>query len=95
MQDELINNIAKTNNELSIGIFINPALQDDYKDNTKTIINIAPFNFDYGNIYSDYYTNPLYSSYIALYIEYDREGYLNIGSSSTIIRKLLLPLFIL
>lgn len=70
---ELINNIAKMNNELSVGIFINPALQDDYKDNTKTIINIAPFKFDYGNIYSDYYTNPLYSSYIALYIEYDRE----------------------
>lgn len=70
---ELINNIAKMNNELSVGIFINPALQDDYKDNTKTIINIAPFSFDYGNIYSDYYTNPLYSSYIALYIKYDRE----------------------
>lgn len=71
--NELMNNIAKMNNELSVGIFINPALQDDYKDNTKTIINIAPFKFDYGNIYSDYYTNPLYSSYIALYIEYDRE----------------------
>lgn len=71
--NELMNNIAKMNNELSVGIFINPALQDDYKDNTKTIINIAPFSFDYGNIYSDYYTNPLYSSYIALYIEYDRE----------------------
>lgn len=71
--NELMNNIAKINNELSVGIFINPALQDDYKDNTKTIINIAPFSFDYGNIYSDYYTNPLYSSYIALYIEYDRE----------------------
>ena len=71
--DELINNIAKTNNDLSVGIFINPALQNDYKDNTKTIINIAPFSFDYGNIYSDYYTNPLYSSYVALYIEYDRE----------------------
>lgn len=70
---ELMNNIAKINNELSVGIFINPALQDDYKDNTKTIVNIAPFSFDYGNIYSDYYTNPLYSSYIALYIEYDRE----------------------
>lgn len=71
--NELMNNIAKMNNELSVGIFINPTLQNDYKDNTKTIINIAPFNFDYGNIYSDYYTNPLYSSYIALYIEYDRE----------------------
>lgn len=71
--NELIDNIAKMNNELSVGIFINPALQDDYKDNTKTIINIALFGFDYGNIYSDYYTNPLYSSYIALYIEYDRE----------------------
>ncbi len=71
--NELMNNIAKINNELSVGIFINPALQNDYKDNTKTIINIAPFSFDYGNIYSDYYTNPLYSSYVALYIEYDRE----------------------
>lgn len=71
--NELMNNIAKINNELSIGIFINPALQDDYKDNAKTIVNIAPFSFDYGNIYSDYYTNPLYSSYIAIYIEYDRE----------------------
>jgi len=71
--NELMNNIAKINNELSVGIFINPALQEDYKDNTKTIINIAPFSFDYGNSYSDYYTNPLYSSYIALYIEYDRE----------------------
>lgn len=71
--NELMNNIAKINNELSVGIFINPALQDDYKDNTKTIVNIAPFSFDYGNIYSDYYTNPLYSSYVALYIEYDRE----------------------
>lgn len=70
---ELMSNIAKINNELSVGIFINPALQDDYKDNTKTIVNIAPFSFDYGNNYSDYYTNPLYSSYIALYIEYDRE----------------------
>ena len=68
-----MNNIAKINNELSVGIFINPALQDDYKDNTKTIVNIAPFSFDYGNIYSDYYIKPLYSSYIALYIEYDRE----------------------
>ena len=71
--NELMNNIAKINNELSVGIIINPALQNDYKDNTKTIVNIAPFSFDYGNIYSDYYTNPLYSSYIALYIEYDRE----------------------
>lgn len=71
--NELMNNIAKVNNELSVGILINPALQNDYKDNTKTIVNIAPFSFDYGNIYSDYYTNPLYSSYIALYIEYDRE----------------------
>lgn len=71
--NELMSNISKINNELSVGIFINPTLQNDYKDNTKTIINIAPFSFDYGNIYSDYYANPLYSSYIALYIEYDRE----------------------
>lgn len=71
--NELMNNIVKINNELSVGIFINPALQNDYKDNTKTIINIAPFTFDYGNIYSDYYTNPLYSSYVAKYIEYDRK----------------------
>ena len=71
--NELMNNIVKINNELSVGIFINPVLQNDYKDNTKTIINIAPFTFDYGNIYSDYYTNPLYSSYVAKYIEYDRK----------------------
>ena len=71
--NELMNNIVKINNELSVGIFINPALQNDYKDNTKTIINIAPFTFDYGNIYSDYYANPLYSSYVAKYIEYDRK----------------------
>ena len=70
---ELINNIAKINDDLSLGIFINPGLQNDYKDNLKTIVNIAPFTFDYGNIYSDYYTNPLYSSYIAIYIEYDRK----------------------
>ena len=73
--NELINNIVQINDELSLGIFINPGLQNDYKDNTKTIINIAPFTFDYGNIYSDYYTNPLYSSYIAIYIEYDRKTF--------------------
>ena len=71
--DELINNLARINKELSLGIFINSALQNDYKDNTQTIIMIAPFSFDYGNIYSDYYTNPLYSSYVSTYIEFDRE----------------------
>lgn len=71
--DELMNNLAKINQELSLGIFIDFALQNDYKDNTKTIVMIAPFSFDYGNIYSDYYTNPLYSSYVATYIEFDRQ----------------------
>lgn len=71
--DELMNNLAKTDKELSLGIFINSGLQNDYKDNTQTIVMIAPFTFDYGNIYSDYYTNPLYSSYVATYIEFDRE----------------------
>lgn len=71
--DELMNNLAKTDKELSLGIFINSGLQNDYKDNTQTIVMIAPFAFDYRNIYSDYYTNPLYTSYIATYIEFDRE----------------------
>lgn len=71
--NELMNNLAKIDKELSLGIFINSALQNDYKDNTQTIVMVAPFSFDYGNIYSDYYTNPLYSSYVATYIEYDRE----------------------
>ena len=71
--DELMNNLARIDKELSLGIFINSALQNDYKDNTQTIVAIAPFSFDYGNTYSDYYTNPLYSSYVATYIEYDRE----------------------
>lgn len=71
--NELMNNIVKTNNELSLGILINPLIQKDYKDNTKIIVNINPFCFDYGTIYSDYYTNPLYSSYTATYIEYDRK----------------------
>ena len=71
--DDLMNNLAKINKELSLGIFINSALQNDYKDNTQTIVMIAPFSFDYGNVYSDYYTNPLYSSYVATYIEFDRE----------------------
>ena len=71
--DDLMNNLAKINKELSLGIFINSALQNDYKDNTQTIVTIAPFSFDYGNTYSDYYTNPLYSSYVATYIEFDRE----------------------
>ena len=34
---------------------------------------IAPFVFDFGNIYSDYYTNPLYASYASMYVKYDRE----------------------
>ncbi|MGN1351814.1 MAG: M13 family metallopeptidase [Clostridia bacterium] len=71
--DELMNNLARIDKELSLGIFINSALQNDYKDNTQTIVAVAPFSFDYGNIYSDYYTNPLYSSYVATYIEFDRE----------------------
>ncbi len=71
--DDLMNNLAVIDNELSLGIFINSALQYDYKDNTQPIIMIAPFSFDYGNNYSDYYTNPLYSSYVATYIEFDRE----------------------
>lgn len=71
--DELMNNLARIDKELSLGIFINSALQNDYKDNTQTIVAVAPFSFDYGNIYSDYYTNPLYSSYVATYIEYDRK----------------------
>ena len=71
--NELMNNLAKIDKELSLGIFINSALQNDYKDNTQTIVMVAPFSFDYGNIYSDYYTNPLYSSYVATYIEYDRK----------------------
>ena len=71
--DELMSNLARIDKELSLGIFINSALQNDYKDNTQTIVMVAPFSFDYGNIYSDYYTNPLYSSYVATYIEYDRE----------------------
>lgn len=71
--DELMNNLARIDKELSMGIFINSALQNDYKDNTQTIVTIAPFSFDYGNTYSDYYTNPLYSSYVATYIEFDRE----------------------
>lgn len=71
--DELMNNLAKTDKELSLGILINSGLQNDYKDNTQTIVMIAPFAFDYRNIYSDYYTNPLYTSYIATYIEFDRE----------------------
>lgn len=71
--DDLMNNLAVIDNELSLGIFINSTLQYDYKDNTQPIIMIAPFSFDYGNNYSDYYTNPLYSSYVATYIEFDRE----------------------
>ncbi len=71
--NELMNNLARIDKELSLGIFINSALQNDYKDKTQTIVMVAPFSFDYGNIYSDYYTNPLYSSYVATYIEYDRE----------------------
>ena len=79
--DELMNNLAEIDRELSLGIFINSALQNDYKDNTQTIVMIVPFSFDYGNIYSDYYTNPLYSSYVATYIEYDREIFKRYGYS--------------
>ena len=79
--DELMNNLARIDKELSLGIFINSALQNDYKDNTQTIVMIAPFSFDYGNIYSDYYTNPLYSSYVAAYIEFDRELFKMYGYS--------------
>ena len=71
--DELMSNLARIDKELSLGIFINSALQNDYKDNTQTIVVVAPFSFDYGNIYSDYYTNPLYSSSVATYIEFNRE----------------------
>lgn len=71
--NDLMKNISNINNKLSLNIFIGVSLANDYKDNTHTIIMIAPFAFDYGNIYSDYYTNPLYSSYVATYIEYDRK----------------------
>ena len=71
--NELITNISTINDELSLGIFINTVIQDDYVNNKDTVIMIAPFTFDYANIYSDYYTNPLYSSYVSTYIEYDRK----------------------
>lgn len=70
---ELMNNVSKINNELSIGIFINTTLMNDFIDNKETVIDVDGFIFDYANPYSDYYTNPLYSSYIAKYIEYDRK----------------------
>ncbi len=71
--DELMNNLARIDKELSLSIFMKSSLQNDYKDNTQTIVMVEPFSFDYGNIYADYYTNPLYSSYVATYIEFDRE----------------------
>jgi putative endopeptidase len=71
--EDLMENLSNVNKELSLGIFVNFNLQNDFKDNTETIVMILPYVFDYGYTNSDYYTNPLYSSYIATFIKYDRE----------------------
>lgn len=69
----LLSNINNINNELSTSLLFSTGIENDLKDNEKTMLVIAPFMFDFGNIYSDYYTNPLYSSYVSMYIKYDRE----------------------
>ena len=71
--NSLLSNINNINNELSTSLLFSVGIEDDLKDNKKTMLVIAPFVFDFGNIYSDYYTNPLYSSYVSMYIKYDRE----------------------
>ena len=71
--NSLLNNVLQINNELSTSLLFSVGIENDFKDNNKTMLVVAPFVFDFGNIYSDYYTNPLYSSYISTYIKYDRE----------------------
>ena len=70
---EFLNNVLKINNDLSMGLLINYTIESDYKNNEESIVNIYPFIFDFGTMYSDYYTNPIYSNYIGTYIKYDRE----------------------
>lgn len=71
--NSLLNNVLQINNELSTSLLFSVGIENDFKDNNKTMLVVAPFVFDFGNIYSDYYTNPLYSSYVSTYIKYDRE----------------------
>ena len=69
----LFSNVSKINDELSLGLLFSTGIENDFKDNEKTMLVVAPFVFDFGNIYSDYYTNPLYASYASMYVKYDRE----------------------
>lgn len=71
--NQLMENIIKINNELSMGLLINYTLEKDFKNNEEVIVNIYPFVFDFGNTYAEYYSNPLYSSYASTFIKYDRE----------------------
>lgn len=71
--DELLYNIIKINNDLSLGILVNATVEADYNDNKEAIVNIYPMMYDYENMYPDYYTNPLYANYVGTYIKYDRE----------------------
>lgn len=71
--DEFLDNIAKINEDLSMRLLINAIIESDYKNNEEAIVNIYPFAYDYGVIYSDYYTNPIYSNYVGMFIKYDRE----------------------
>ena len=70
---EFLNNVLKINDDLSMGLLVNYTIESDYKNNEESIVNIYPFIFDFGTMYSDYYTNPIYSNYIGTYIKYDRE----------------------
>ena len=69
----LFSNVSKINDELSLGLLFSTGIENDFKDNEKTMLVVAPFVFDFGNIYSDYYTNPLYATYASMYVKYDRE----------------------
>lgn len=69
----LFSNVSKINDELSAKLLFSTGIENDFKDNEKTMLVVAPFVFDFGNIYSDYYTNPLYASYASMYVKYDRE----------------------
>lgn len=71
--NSLFSNVSKINDELSIGLLFSLGIENDFKDNEKTMLVVAPFVFDFGNIYSDYYTNPLYATYASMYVKYDRE----------------------